>query len=93
MKVHLGNRCINIQTLPEAITLGSNFPATLGPTTGDHCIKQRTDASKHGITPAKDLHLAYKSMMEITSKNLFSMRDSIDIIISQYYPWKKVPSG
>jgi hypothetical protein len=34
MKIRLGNRYINIQTLPEAITLGSNFPATLGPTTG-----------------------------------------------------------
>lgn len=55
MKVRLDNRCINIQTLPKAIILGSDFPATSEPIPGDHCIKQRTDASKTRNDPLQKI--------------------------------------
>lgn len=72
MKVRLDNRCINIQTLPKAIILGSDFPATSEPIPGVHCIKQRTDASKTRNDPLQKIcSLHVKSMMEIGSKTRF----------------------
>lgn len=53
MKVRLDNRCINIQTLPQAIILGSDFPATSEPISGDRRLKQRTDVSKTRNAPCK----------------------------------------